>query len=114
MKKYLLFFLCTLGHILPAYLHAQQPKLMVPAGHTGVISRTSISPDGKLVLTSSSDNTTKIWSVANGKLVANLEGTSGAFSADGKLIGTITGNNDATIWDATTCGLVAKLEGHTK
>src|SRR5262245_63014830 len=61
------------------------------AGHEGWVKAVAFSPDGKLVLTGSSDNTARLWDAAGGKLVATLSGhersvNAVTFSPDGKLV----------------------------
>jgi WD40 repeat protein len=58
-------------------------------GHQGAVISTSFSPDGKLILTASSDKTARVWD-ANGRLLVQLqhqnEVTKASFSPDGKRI----------------------------
>ena len=54
----------------------------------GSVDAVAFSPDGKLVLTGSYDDTVRLWEVAGGRLVATLSGHKGtvkavAFSPDG-------------------------------
>lgn len=60
---------------------SQQPKLILPVGHTGRVSKVQFSPDGKKILTSSVekrswetpvDNTVKIWEASSGLLLSDL------------------------------------------
>jgi WD40 repeat protein len=74
------------------------------SGHTGGVGAVAFSPDGKLVLTGSADNTARLWEAATGKPVATLSGhTIGvrvvAFSPDGKLVLTGSGDNTARLWE---------------
>ncbi len=96
---------------------AQQPKLMLPTGHTQNIVDAAFSPDGKKVATASLDNTAKIWDVVSGILLVDLVGHSSyvttlCFSRDGKTI--ITGSRDSTIkiWDVETGNIVHDFKGH--
>jgi WD40 repeat protein len=78
----------------------------------------AFSPDGKLVLTGSTDNTARLWEAATGKPVATLSGHTGsvfaaAFSPDGKLVLTGSDDNTARLWEAATGKPVATLSGHT-
>ncbi len=67
-----------------------QPKLVLPIGHTDFVNSITYSPDGKKILTTSSDGTAKIWSAVDGMLLADLKRTENAFfSPDGKKIFTI-------------------------
>ena len=63
---FLLFLLITLC--------AQSPQLILPIGHTSVLTDAQFSHDGKRVITTSYDKIVKIWDVQFGKLLANLKG----------------------------------------
>ena len=47
------------------------------AGHTDTVNSAAFSPDGKLVVTASDDNTAKVWDVATGEEVHTLAGHTG-------------------------------------
>jgi hypothetical protein len=87
-------------------------------GHTGPVESVAYSPDGKRVLTGSSDGTARVWDAEMGQQKALLKGhtdrvTSVAYSPDGKRV--LTGSQDKTarVWDAETGQQKASLEGHT-
>ncbi|MCB8978490.1 MAG: WD40 repeat domain-containing protein [Ardenticatenaceae bacterium] len=90
-------------------------------GHTAPVTRAIFSPDGQRILTTSEDNTARLWN-STGNLLANLEGhtapvTSAIFSPDGQRILTSDGrsetsDNTARLWDGAG-NLLAILEGHT-
>jgi WD40 repeat protein len=68
-------------------------------------------------VTTSSDNTAKIWDAQTGKLIADLLGhasivTSAAFSPDGNKIVTTSEDTTAKIWDAQTGKLIADFLEH--
>ena len=52
---------------------AQQPKLVLPIGHTEPIQNVEFSTDGKRVV-SSGDRTAKIWNASTGMLLVDLKG----------------------------------------
>lgn len=75
--------------------------------HKGFLRSISISPDGKTLATCGNDKLVKIWSTADGSLVATLEGHqahvySVAFSRDGKRL--VSGDLKGVVkdWDVAT------------
>lgn len=96
----------------------QQPKLILPIGHTEGVESAVFSQNGKLVATCSWDNKAKIWDVKHGALLADLTGhkakiNSVSFSNDGKKILTASDDGTAKIWDSRTGVLLRDLIGHT-
>jgi WD40 repeat protein len=84
------------------------------SGHTAGINAVAFSPDGRLVLTGSDDNTARLWEAPAGKPVATLSGGGGvtavAFSPDGRLV--LTGSVwTARLWKTATGKPVATLSG---
>lgn len=53
--------------------HAQQPKLVLPIGHTNQVLNAQFSADGKKVITLSGDGTAKLWEAGSGKLIADFK-----------------------------------------
>lgn len=98
-------------------LKAQEPVLMVPTGHTGVINSITFSPDEKRILTSSADGTTKLWDAHSGRLLADMKGHTRAvlrsvFSPKNSFIATISFDRSALLWNAGSAKLLHKLNGH--
>jgi WD40 repeat protein len=56
-------------------VNAQEPRLVLPIGHTGRVNSAIFSPNGKHVLTAASfDNSAKIWDVSSGRMLTELSG----------------------------------------
>lgn len=103
----------------------QQPKLMLPIGHTDGVVYAEFSPDGSRVVTASLDKTAKIWDAVTGALLADLKGHTdvinfAAFSIDGKKILTVSGSRSrrsedtlVRIWDAVNGTFLAGLSHST-
>ena len=74
----------------------------------GAVAAADISPDGKLLVTGSWDQSAKIWDIATGKAVRKLDGlhqgyvNSVEFSPDGQLILTASDDGTARLWDVAT------------
>jgi hypothetical protein len=95
--------------------HLKQRERAVLAGHTGPVNSAVFSVDGTRILTTSSDQTARLWD-ADGRPLATLEGHkyavwSAVFSADGTLILTASYDQTARLWDAEGKPL-ATLAGH--
>lgn len=99
---------------LPAFLHlrffvflllvcnagqSQGVKLILPIGHTLFVTSAEFSPDGRLIITASADNTVKVWNAETGMLINDFkihrEGIiSASISKDGRRV--LTGAYDST------------------
>ena len=78
----------------------------------------AFSPDGKLIVTASSDKTARVWDVNTGKEILSLVGHTGyvyfaAFNRDGKRIVTASSDKTARVWDFETGKPLLVLHGHT-
>ncbi len=76
-------------------------------GHLGTVYSVCFSPDGKTIISGSSDKTVRLWDAATGKHLKTLTGhtktvNSVCFSPDGKTIATASGDETVRLWDATT------------
>jgi|GEM_PF-2286844 len=86
-------------------------------GHTSEVETVAFSPDGKRIVTGSSDNTARIWNAESGRELQLLRGhrdevNSAAFSPDGRRIVTGSSDNTARIWDAESGRELQLLRGH--
>ncbi len=87
-------------------------------GHTNAINGTAFSPDGRLVATSSWDETAKVWDRATGELLQTMSGHSELlfgirFSPDSRQLMTGSLDNTARLWDVATGNELRRLTGHT-
>src|SRR5258708_947383 len=75
-------------------------------GHSGPVTCTSYSPNGRHVVSGSEDNTIRIWDAESGAavgepLTGHAEGVSSvAYSPDGRHIVSGSSDNTIRIWDA--------------
>ena len=111
--------LTAFGHDARHWNAATQQPIGQPLRHTSDVTSVAFSPDGKTVLTGSSDSTARLWDVpeqspAEMILVHKYPVTAAAFSPVGNIVGTgsqeikvITQANEvaiteARLWDAVT------------
>ena len=76
------------------------------------------SPDGKQLVTASSDNLAEIWDIETQKVVMQFRGhldwvKSATFSRDGRFVVTASYDKTARVWDTATGRELAVLRGHT-
>jgi WD40 repeat protein len=108
----------TLGFIsIVASLLAQKPILHNSLGHSSDIRSVCYSPDGKYILSGSSDKTVKLWDVASGNEIKTFIGhgssvSSVCFTPDGKYA--LSGGYDKTLilWEIATGKKVRTFLGH--
>ena len=96
------FCLCVFLRLLNTGF-AQQPKLILPVGHTQRVVSVQYSQDGKYVVSASWDNTAKVWDALTGHLLADLKGytewvTYAEFSPDGNYVLTIS-DSIVKVWE---------------
>jgi WD40 repeat protein/tRNA A-37 threonylcarbamoyl transferase component Bud32 len=87
--------------------------------HTSWVTCVAMSPNGKVMASSSLDDTVKVWKLSTGELVRTLNGHSRAVNAiairpDGEFIA--SGSDDYTIrlWKISTGEVVHTLKGHSR
>jgi WD40 repeat protein len=104
---------------------AQQRELMSFSPHT-TVAAAEFSPDGKLLVTGSWDNSVRIWDAQSGQALHKL-GTalgqpqeehrgkvnSATFAPDGGLVLTASDDATAKLWSTRDWSLVRTLRGHT-
>jgi WD40 repeat protein len=78
----------------------------------------SFSPDGTLIVTSSDDNTAKVWDAKTGARLHELRGhadsvRTASFSPDGNRIVTASHDHTAKVWDVATETALFNLKGGT-
>ncbi len=69
-------------------------------GHLGAVNSVAISPDGQTLVSGSTDEKIKLWSLSTGEEIYTLTGHSDAvtslvFSPDGQTL--VSGSRDSTI-----------------
>ena len=84
----------------------------------GLIWLVAFSPDGRRIVTGSSDKTAKLWDTDTGQEIRSLNGhgdsvCSVVFSPDGRFVLTGSWDRKAILWDAVTGQEVRSFRGHT-
>ncbi len=95
----IIFYLFSLNNLV-----AQQTDLVIQMGHSGSVNSVDFSPDGRYVITGSSDKTAKLWDVNTGLEVRTFKGHNNAinsivFCPDGEHIITGSDDNTAKLWE---------------
>ncbi len=100
----------------------QEAPVRTLTGHTDYVRAVAVTPDGRQIVSGSSDNTVRVWDLATGTLVRTLTGhtdgvTDGveavAVTPDGRQIVSGARDNTMRVWDLATGTLVRTLTGHT-
>ncbi len=84
------------------------------SGHTGRINGVAFSPDSRLVVTASEDQTARVWEARTGEQLAVLSGHTGAvrdavFSPDGRAVLTASMDGTARVFSCDVCGSTGQL-----
>ncbi|GAC1593425.1 MAG: hypothetical protein NVS3B19_15600 [Ginsengibacter sp.] len=90
--------------------------LLTLKGHSDHINTALFSPNGQKIVTSSDDETVKIWDSKSGDLITNfhIDGVSYAvFSPDNQSIITCSKDGSSRVWNASTKQLMLELTGHS-
>ncbi|SRR6266404_345016 len=87
--------------------------------HSGSISDAVFSPNGHLIVTTSFDNTARIWNADSGRCLRELVGhqrsvSSAAFSPNGDRVVTTSFDNTARVWDVASGKPLAILGQHLR
>jgi WD40 repeat protein len=99
------------------YNRPSLPTARTLLSHSNYVKCAEFSPDGKAIVTASS-NDARVWDAATGRELRALSGhsdfvTSVAFSPNGKMIITASEDKTAIIWDAATGRQLLILIGHS-
>ncbi len=93
------------------------PQTIEVLQQNGYVIAAAFSPDGQLIVTASYDHTARVWSAADGHLLATLrhdgELEDTEFSPDGQRIVTASADHTARVWSSADGRLLAVLTGHT-
>src|SRR5271157_902239 len=87
-------------------------------GHQKIVLSVAFSPDGTTLASGSFDETVRLWSIPDGKLLRTLEGHmsgvgSVAFSPDGDMLASGSFDKAVRLWSIPSGMLQSTLTGHT-
>jgi len=73
-------------------------------GHKGWVRSLAVSPDGKVLVSASDDQTIKFWDLATGRNFRTVKGHSGpvrcvTFSPDGKRLASASWDRTVKLWE---------------
>ncbi|MEN6624416.1 MAG: caspase family protein, partial [Smithella sp.] len=105
------------GKLAPAS-SKQRPDIFIQTGHSSNVASIDFSPDGKYLVSGSSDKNIKLWEVETGReirtFVANDMIDFVAFSPDGKSLLSLESKGPATLWDVKTGKKIRTLRKGSK
>lgn len=86
-------------------------------GHQKLVNHVSFSPDGRYIVSSSFDNSIKLWDGRDGKFLATFRGHVApvyqtAWSSDCRLLVSCSKDTTLKVWDVRTRKLSVDLPGH--
>ncbi|KAF7332730.1 WD40 repeat protein [Mycena kentingensis (nom. inval.)] len=87
-------------------------------GHAGPVHAVALSPDGRRIVTASTDKTARVWSLASGAVVAVFKLHAHwvncvAFSPDGRHVASGSNDHAVYVWDADSGEVtVGPVQGH--
>ena len=78
----------------------------------------ALSADGQLLASGGTDGMVRLWETGAGRLLATLEGHSGAvwsvaLSTDGRLLASGGADGTVWLWETGTCRALSTLHGHS-
>jgi len=97
----------------------ENAKFFLQRGHLDTVNSLCFSPNGKYIVSGSSDNTLKLWDFESGKVLRTFVGhsravSSVAFDHTGKRIVSSSYDSTVKLWDVKSGNLIKTFVGHEK
>ena len=94
----------------------QQPLTL--QGHYSSVTMGALSPKGDQAITTSTDQTARLWDLATGRQLRQYDGHTGpifclALSKNGRLLATGAQDNTIRLWDVPQSSPIIKIPAHT-
>ena len=109
------------------WLRPLQPTLHPPGtgllrtltGHSGSVKAVAVTPDGRLALSASMDQTLKVWELGSGRELRTLTGHAGgvravAVTPDGQRAVSASDDKTLKVWDLASGRELRTLTGHSE
>jgi WD40 repeat protein len=88
----------------------KKTEIFIPAGHSGSVNAVEWSPDGRFILSGSSDGGIKLWDAQSGRLIRTFSESAGVlyvhFLPGGKSFFSVNEKGGVGIWDVARGGRV--------
>ena len=113
-RKVVLIFCLLCMLLLATFAFGEEkPEIFVQKGHSSNVSTVDFSPDGKYLVSGSSDKNIKLWEVETGREIRTFVAEDMvdfvAFSPDGKFLLSLESKGGAKLWDVKTGKEIRKL-----
>lgn len=83
-------------------VQASRLQMIIQAQEPGAMGMIAFSPDGGQILTASSDETVKVWSVATGERLLKVAGYYATYKPDGKQLAVASADGTVKVFDPVT------------
>lgn len=118
-KNVFLIILLGLVHTVFSQSSLDSLRFIIPVGHGSVLNDVVFTDDNKYIITSSDDNSCKVWEISSGKLIRSFENhnkrVNGVdYNPIDNLILTYSEDGSICIWKLDQSAPLFKLNGHSE
>ena len=103
----------------PSFHQSGGNLLRTLQGHSGLVIGVAVTPDGRRVVSASSDKTLKVWDLESGQELQTLQGHSNSVEAvavtpDGRRAVSASDDTTLKVWDLENGQELGTLQGHSR